>query len=179
MHCTRRGIGKVTYWLQTLRSWRRWTHRKTTQKKDSMRKRRYFRSRLEIIHLDTGSSNWRWKCGWFSRRIRECLFHHLKTHFWMQVKRKMISGPSQETSLAAITLTQESNFTRQEKNHSLFHWKTLKNPELLIRIWMSSKSDASTTLHNDVSRDLSDLWTGFTECTLGRKLQKDICGLLR
>ena len=27
----------MTYWLQTLRSWRRWTHQKSTQK-DSMRK---------------------------------------------------------------------------------------------------------------------------------------------
>ena len=35
---TRRECGRVTYWLQTLRSWRRWTHRKSTQK-DSMRKR--------------------------------------------------------------------------------------------------------------------------------------------
>ena len=31
-------FGRVTYWLQTLRSWRRCTHRKSTQK-DSMRKR--------------------------------------------------------------------------------------------------------------------------------------------
>ena len=31
-------IGRVTYWSQTLRSWRRWTHRKSIQK-DSMRKR--------------------------------------------------------------------------------------------------------------------------------------------
>ena len=31
-------FGRVTYWLQTLRSWRRWTHLKSTQK-DSMRKR--------------------------------------------------------------------------------------------------------------------------------------------
>ena len=38
MHCTRVEFGKVTYWSQTLRSWRRWTHRKSTQK-DSMRKR--------------------------------------------------------------------------------------------------------------------------------------------
>ena len=37
-HCTRGELGRVTYWLQTLRSWRRWTHRKSTQK-DSMRKR--------------------------------------------------------------------------------------------------------------------------------------------
>ena len=32
------GFGRVTYWSQTLRIWRRWTHRKSTQK-DSMRKR--------------------------------------------------------------------------------------------------------------------------------------------
>ena len=31
-------FGRVTYWLQTLRSWRRWTQRKSTRK-DSMRKR--------------------------------------------------------------------------------------------------------------------------------------------
>ena len=35
---TRGEFGKVTYWSQTLRSWRRWTHRKSTEK-DSMRKR--------------------------------------------------------------------------------------------------------------------------------------------
>ena len=38
MHCTRGEFGKVTYRSQTLRSWRRWTHRKSTQK-DAMRKR--------------------------------------------------------------------------------------------------------------------------------------------
>ena len=37
-HCTREEFGRVTYWLQTLRSWRRWTHRKSTRK-DSTRKR--------------------------------------------------------------------------------------------------------------------------------------------
>ena len=36
--CTRGEFGRVTYWLQILRSWRRWTHRKSTRK-DSMRKR--------------------------------------------------------------------------------------------------------------------------------------------
>ena len=35
---TREEFGRVTYWSQTLRSWRRWTHRKSTRK-DSMRKR--------------------------------------------------------------------------------------------------------------------------------------------
>ena len=31
-------FGRVTYWSQTLRSWKRWTHRKSTRK-DSMPKR--------------------------------------------------------------------------------------------------------------------------------------------
>ena len=38
------------------------------------------------------------------------------THFRMPVKRETISGPCQETSCTA-----ESNFTRRERNHSLFH----------------------------------------------------------
>ena len=36
--CTRVEFGRVTYWLQTLRSWRRWTLRKSTQK-DSMQRK--------------------------------------------------------------------------------------------------------------------------------------------
>ena len=35
--CTRVEFGRVTYWLQTLSSWRRWTHLKSTRK-DSIRK---------------------------------------------------------------------------------------------------------------------------------------------
>ena len=35
---TVREFGRVTYWSQTLRSWRQWKHRKSTRK-DSMRKR--------------------------------------------------------------------------------------------------------------------------------------------
>ena len=49
------------------------------------------------------------------------LFYHLTTRFRMLVKQLMISGPCQETSYTAITLKPESNFTRREKNHSLFH----------------------------------------------------------
>ena len=32
------GFGRVTFWLQTLRSWKRWTHQKSTQK-DSMQRK--------------------------------------------------------------------------------------------------------------------------------------------
>ena len=47
--------------------------------------------------------------------------HHLKTRIRMPVKQEMIFGPCQETSFSAITLNPESNFSRREKNHSLFH----------------------------------------------------------
>ena len=70
------------------------------------------------------------------------LFHHLMTHFRMPVKQFTIFGPCREASYTAITLNPESNFTRREKNHSLFHWSTLTYPELLIRIWMSSRRSA-------------------------------------
>ena len=43
------------------------------------------------------------------------LFHHLKTHFRMPVKRQMTSGPCREASYTAITLNPESSFTRREK----------------------------------------------------------------
>ena len=36
--CTRVEFGRVTYWLQTLRSWKRWTHQKSTLK-DSMQRK--------------------------------------------------------------------------------------------------------------------------------------------
>ena len=39
--CTRGEFGRVTYWLQTLRSWKRWTHQKSTLK-DSMQGNQYF-----------------------------------------------------------------------------------------------------------------------------------------
>ena len=72
----------------------------------------------------------------------------------------------------------ESNFTRREKNHSLFHLNTLRYPELLIRIWMSSKNDASMIfgismgletclIHGQVSHNLLYLM---------KNLLTDICG---
>ena len=72
-YCARRQFGRVTYWSQTFRSWRRWTYRKSTRK-DSIRKSRcfpkkkenlFFHSQMEEsnllmeinknIHLDTGT----------------------------------------------------------------------------------------------------------------------------
>ena len=43
-------FGRVTYWSQTLRSWRRWTHQKSVRK-DSMRKRWHFPNMENLFFL--------------------------------------------------------------------------------------------------------------------------------
>ena len=81
------------------------------------------RSGTEKIHLDTGSPKFEENVIKISLENQKGLHHHYicKTHFGMPVKKEMISGPFRETSYAAITLIQESNSARREKNHFLFH----------------------------------------------------------
>ena len=80
--------------------------------------------------------------------------HHLKTHIRMPGKRLRIFGACQETSYTAITLNPESNFTRREKNHSLFHWNLLMYPEPPIQIWMLCKNAASTTIGTSMDQEI-------------------------
>ena len=95
------------------------------------------------------------------------LFHHLTTRFRMPVKQLMTSGPCQETSYTAITLNPESNFTRRERNHSLFHWNTLTSPETTrTNSDVKQERRIDDYWNIDGSRDLSDPWTGFTQFTL-------------
>ena len=97
----------------------------------------------------------------------------------MPVKQEITSGPCQETSFTAITLNPESNFTRREKNHPLFHWSTLTSPELHhtnLDVIQESRIDDCWNI--DGSRDLSGSWSGFTQFTLIklRNLQTALCG---
>ena len=83
------------------------------------------------------------------------------------MKHEMIFGPFQETSQTAITLNPESDFTRREKNHSLFHCNTLTSPELrrhTLDEMQESRIDEYWNI--DGSRDLSASWTGSTQFTL-------------
>ena len=119
-HCTREEFGRVTYWSQTLRSWRRWTHRKSSRK-DSMRKRWYFPNKENLFfqsQMDESNrleeiGNWEhppwYGIDQFKERVtltflenQKGLFHHFKTHFRMLVKREMTFGPCQETSHTCI-----------------------------------------------------------------------------
>ena len=87
-------------------------------------------------------------------------------------------GPCQETSYTAITLNLESSFTRREKNHSLFHWNTLTSPELHIRIWISSKRNASMIFGISMGQ-VNCLFLGQVPLDLfhwKKNLQTDFCG---
>ena len=61
---------------------------------------------------------------------------------------------STSASYTAITLNRESTCTCREKNHSLFHLNTLTYPELLIRIWMSSKRSASMMIGISMGQEI-------------------------
>ena len=80
--------------------------------------------------------------------------HHIKTHIRIPLKQEMIIGPCQETSYTAITLNQESNFARREKNHSIFHWNALTSPELHIRTWMLGEKAASMIIGISMDQEI-------------------------
>ena len=88
----------------------------------------------------------------------------------------MIFGLCQETSYTAITLNPVSSFTRRERNHSLFHWGALTDPELLVQIWMSSKKTYRWLLeYRWCSRLVRSLDRFHTIYSIGRQSSRRIC----
>ena len=69
----------------------------------------------------------------------------------------MIFGPFQETSYTAVTLNPESNFTRREKNHSLFHRNTLTSPELRRQTWMLCEKAASMIIGISMDQEICQI----------------------
>ena len=132
-------IWKVTYWFQALRSWRRWTHQKTILK-DSMHVRWYFpkekgeiylssrrwtsepfwkRSGTENIHLDTRPIRGEGHVDFLGESEGSLPPPHDSPPDAGEATNDFC--PCRETACTAITLNPESNCTRVEKNHSLFH----------------------------------------------------------
>ena len=72
-----------------------------------------------------------------------------------------------EASKTAITLNQQSNFARREKNHSLFHWiffDVSRTTHTNLDVKQKRRIDDNWKI--DGSRDLLDSWTGLTQFTL-------------
>ena len=107
------------------------------------------------------------------------LFHNFMTHFRLPVKLCTIFGPCREASYTAITLNSESNFTRREKNHSLFHCSTLMFAELHIRIWMLSRRRSALMIIGTLMALETCLILGQVSHNLlysMKRLLTDICG---
>ena len=99
-------------------------------------------------------------------------------HRYGVVVQEMIFGPCQETLYTAIPLNPESRFTRRETSHSLFHGCTLTFPELHIRIWMSSKRNASVITGISMGHDTCRILGQVSHNLLywKKNLLKDISG---
>ena len=133
-------FGRVTYWLQKLKSWNRWTHQKSTRKR--------LNAKEVIFPKENGKYNFPFADGRITlsgrdqdlrtstfireRPIRgesrvyfpgesEGSLSPLHDSFLDACEAINVFCPCREASYAAITLNQESNFTRREMNHSLFH----------------------------------------------------------
>ena len=183
--CTRGEFGRVTYWSQALRSWRRWTHLKSTRK-DSMQKRWYFpRKRRIYFPIADG-------------RIKPLGGDQDLTTSTL-IRDRPIRGESHvdflgESEGSLPPLHDSFPDAREAIND---FWSMSGNfiyrhhVELRVKLYSPREEsfpiplkyiDVSTTTHTnldvkqekrindywniDGSRDLSDPWTGFTQFTL-------------
>ena len=79
----------------------------------------------------------------------------------------MISGPCQETSYTAITLNRESNFTFPREESFPIPLKYIDVSRIThTNLDVKQEKRIDDHWNIDMSRDLSDPWTGFTQFTL-------------
>ena len=197
MLCTREEFGRVTYWLQTLRSWRRWTHRKSSQS-DSMWKRWYFpkkkensffRSRMDKSNPLEEIKIWEYLPWYGSDQFKE------KVKFILLENQRGLFHPPHDSFLDAVEAI--NDFWSMSGNFIYRH-----HVEPKVKLYSSREEsfyipmkyiDVSRTTHTnldvkqekriddywniDGSRDLSDPWTRFTRFFFWKKnLQTDISG---
>ena len=125
MRCTRGESGKETSWSQTLRTWKRWTHLKSTQK-DSMQRAHEQSVRNRAITRGNASSP---VAGQALRRPRILLWVEtaVKSHRWPKTGR--VSSARRITScllsfqgcppiLKAVGLQHRYHRTRREERSS-------------------------------------------------------------
>ena len=192
--CTRVYFGRVTYWLQTLRSWRRWTHRKST------------RERLNAKEVIFPKEKWILQAS--NGRIKLPGDQDLRTS--TLIRDRPIRGESHVDFLGeseGSLLPPHDSFPDAGEAINDF-WSISGNfmcrhhVEPRVKLYSPREEsfpvplkyiNVSRTTHTnldvkqqrriddywnvDGSRDLFDSWTGFTQFTLQKgNLQTDICG---
>ena len=190
-HCTREEFGGVTYWLQTLRSWRRWTHRKSTRIYSKIlnakeviipkekgefifsnrrwtNKIRWRRWGTDNIHLDTAATISRRRSKRFSKRIRRVSTSNTsRLTSGCPWSTKWFFGPFQETSYTAITLNHRVKlYSPREESFPipLNYIDVSRTTHTNLEVKQEKRIDDYWNI--DGSRDLSDYWTGFTQFVL-------------
>ena len=181
--CTRSEFGRMTYWLQTLRISRRWTHRKTFQKEPNAKEvifpkeNGFFQMAdgrikhlggdqdLKKIHFDAAATNSRRKWYWLSWRIRRVTStSRLVSGCWWS--DTWFLGPCQETSFSVITLNPGSNFIRRVKNISLLLNYVDVSRIVCVDEDVKHVKRIDYCWNVDGLRDLCHFWTGFTKFIL-------------
>ena len=186
-------------WLQTLRSWKRWTHRKSTQKKTQCKgsnisqtkwkihfsSRRWTnkiywrRSGTENIHFDTGPPNSRRRSKRFSWRIRivststtsRLISGCQWSDRWLLVHvRKLQKPPSRWTQSQALLAER-----RIIPYSTGIHWRVQNYSR---RTWMLCKKAASMTIGIPMNQEICLFLEQVSLSLLYwmRNLQMDICG---
>ena len=196
--CTRGEFGMVTHWLQTLRSWKRWTHQKSTLK-GSMQRRWYFPKKMKILFFPAADG--RIKLPGRDQELRKSTL----------IRERPIRGESHVDffgeSEGSLSPPHDSFPDAGEAMNDF--WSMSGNfiyrhhAEPRVKLYSPREEsfpiplkyiDVSRTTHTnldvmqerriddywnvDGSRDLSGSWTGFTQFYSIRRdnLQTDICG---
>ena len=135
--CTREESGRVTYWLQTLRSWKRWTHLKSTRK-DSMRKRWYFPNKENLFfqpQMDESNSLEEIKI----RCIGTKLGNTVDTI--IPVWNKIFPGDPEEP-------TEVPGADKETKSHWHWHWQYSRIWQILWRLILESSNFNTSSIRD-------------------------------
>ena len=183
---TRGEFGRVTYWLQTLRNWKRWTHLKSTRK-DSIQNRWYFPKKKENLFFQSqmdesnpfgGDQDLR-----TSTMVRD---HPIRGESHIDFRRESEGSlpPPHDSFPDAGEANNDfwsmsGNFTNRhhvEPRVQLYSPREESFPFPLKYIDVSRTAHTNLDVeqekriddywNDDGSRDLSDHWTGFTQFTL-------------
>ena len=186
-------FGRVTYRSQTLRSWRRWTHRKSTRK-DSMRKRWYFPKKRENLFFQSQMDesnflgeirNWEHP-PWYG--ITQ--FEEKVTWIFLGESEGSLPTPQDSFPVAGEAMndfwSMSGSFIYRhhvEPRVKLYSPKEESFPIPLKYIDVSRTTHTNSDVKQekriddywniDGSRDLSDSWTGFTRFTLSEEKPPD------
>ena len=110
--CTREEFGRVTWWLQTLRRWKRWAHQKSTQKKTQCK--------------GSNISQSKWKIHFSSRRWtnKNCWRRFMSFQSWSKSPWNQWQRSEKDDRLLLHPTRRQNRLTARAINYSIIIWFT-------------------------------------------------------